>query len=222
MRTTPAGRRTKASTAARPAARRKYVPTETRRRQILDVAARLFAARGYAGTTTKQIATVAGTTETVLFRHFPAKQKLYAALLEQRIPDAAVAGWIDGLRAIAERRDDEALFTAVVEGILRSYREDAVTQRLMLFAALESHEVAPLFQQKYTAPVAAFLREYVVRRQAEGAFRPMRPEAVVHALLAVPAHFAQWSALGVNPLGLSADDLAGHARTLLAGIRRSR
>jgi TetR/AcrR family transcriptional regulator len=221
MRGTTAGR-TPALRGTKAAVRRKYVPTAERRRQILDVAAQLFAARGYAGTTTKRIAARAGTSETVLFRHFPTKEKLYAALLEQRIPDAAVTSWLRDLRAIADRRDDEALFTAVATGILASYRDDSVTQRLMLFAALESHEVARLFQLKYTAPLASFLREYVVRRQSEGAFRPTKPEVVVHALLGVPAHFGQWSSLGVNPLGLAATDVANHARTLLVGIRLTR
>ena len=53
---------------------RKYVPRDKRRRQILDAAAELFAHRGFAGTTTRQIAAAVGTTETVLFRHFPKKE----------------------------------------------------------------------------------------------------------------------------------------------------
>ena len=57
--------------------------------------------------------------------------------------------------------------------------------RLMLFAALEDHELADLGRVRYTAPVASFLREYIARRQAEGAFKRMRPELVVHMLLSV-------------------------------------
>lgn len=213
---TPKSRRTPRPARRRP---RSYVRGPERRRQILEVAARLFSQRGYAGTTTKQIATAAGIGETVLFRQFPTKGQLYEDLLEHRIPAANVENWLRELRAIAERRDDEALFSAVVDGILFSYREDVVTQRLMLFAALENHELGRIFQLKYTAPIAAFLREYVSRRQAEGAFRPLRAEIVVHALLAGPAHFAQWDSLGVNPFGLSVQDVRTHARTLLDAIR---
>ena len=205
------------NTAARAA--RKYVPTAERRRQILDAAAKLFSARGFAGTTTKQIASAVGIGETVLFRHFPSKESLYAAILEDRIPTAQVEQWLGKLRELADRRDDEALFTAIAKEILNSHREDPVSHRLVLFAALEGHELARIFQLKYSAPVVSFLREYVSRRQAEGAFRPMRPEIVVHLLLGATAHFAQWNALGVNPLCLSEDEVAAHARTLLAGIR---
>ena len=48
---------------------RRLVPREERRVQILDAAARLFSRRGFAGTTTREIAVAIGTTEiyTILF-----------------------------------------------------------------------------------------------------------------------------------------------------------
>jgi AcrR family transcriptional regulator len=64
---------------------RKHVPQAQRREQIFDAAAELFSQRGFAGTTTRQIAAVVGTSETVLFRHFPSKESLYAAILEHRL-----------------------------------------------------------------------------------------------------------------------------------------
>jgi TetR/AcrR family transcriptional regulator len=195
------------------------MPAEVRRRQILSLAADLFATKGYAGTTTREIAAAAGVSETVLYRHFPTKETLYASILEDRMPVAGVEHWLAELRELADRRDDEALFTAVVTAIIRWHREDGVSHRLMLFAALENHELASIFQLKYTVPVGSFLREYVSRRQAEGAFRPMRPEIVVSTLLSFPSYFAQWSSFGVNPFGLSDADIPKHAETLLDGIR---
>ncbi len=197
---------------------RRNVPARERRRQILDAAARLFSAGGFAGTTTKQIASAVGVSETVLFRHFRSKQQLYTAILEDRMPAAEVDQWLGELRAIADRRDDEALFTAITRAILRSHCDDAVSHRLVQFAALEGHELARLFHLRYTAPVVSFLREYVSRRQAEGAFRTERPEIVVHMVLGATAYFAQWNALGVNPLGLSEDEITAHVRVLLAGV----
>lgn len=198
---------------------RKLVPREERRTQILDLAAELFSRRGFAGTTTRQIAAAVGTSETVLFRHFLTKEALYAAILEHRVPSADVDRWVEELRRIADRGDDAAVFTAVLKAVLESYRSDPVFHRLMLFAALEDHELARLGQVKYMTPVTRFLREYVARRQADGAFRRVRPEIVVHMLLSAPAQFAQWTSLGVNPLGLSDNELATQAVTLLAGLR---
>jgi TetR/AcrR family transcriptional regulator len=199
-----------------------HVPRSERRQQILATAAELFAQRGFAGTTTKQIALAVGTSETVLFRHFPTKDSLYAAILERCVPNAELERWLHDLRAIAARGNDEALFSAVVKAILRSYREDPVFHRLMLFAALENHELARLGQIKYSAPVASFLREYVARRQAEGAFKRVRPEVVVHMLFSMAVHYASWNALGVNPLRLTEQEVATHAVALLAGLRAER
>ena len=198
---------------------RKLVPRDVRRAQLLDVAATLFSQRGFAGTTTRQIAAAVGTSETVLFRHFPTKESLYAAILEQWAPTAELDRWLADLRALADTRDDEALFRAVVTAILESYRREPPYHRLMLFAALEDHALARIAQVKYTVPISSFLREYVARRQAEGAFRRVRAEVVVHLLLSAAAQHAQWTSLGVNPLALSDEDVATQAVALLAGLR---
>jgi TetR/AcrR family transcriptional regulator len=210
--------RATATTTPAPAVR-KLVPRDLRRTQLLDVAATLFSQRGFAGTTTRQIAAAVGTSETVLFRHFPTKENLYAAILERWAPTAELDRWLADLRALADTGDDEALFRAVVTAILESYRRDPVHHRLMLFAALEDHALARIALVKYTVPISSFLREYVARRQAEGAFRRVRPEVVVHMLLSAAAQHAQWTSLGVNPLALSDQDVATHAVALLAGLR---
>jgi hypothetical protein len=46
----------------------------------------------------------------------------------------------------------------------------------------------------------------------------MRPEWVVHVLLATVSHFALWNALGVNPLGLTEREVAAQASALLATL----
>ena len=215
-----ARRQARASRARTPApAGRKLVPRDIRRTQLLDVAATLFSQRGFAGTTTRQIAAAVGTSETVLFRHFPTKESLYAAILERWAPTAELDRWLADLRALADTRDDEALFRAVVTAILESYRREPVYHRLMLFAALEDHALARIALVKYTVPISSFLREYVARRQAEGAFRRVRPEVVVHMLLSAAAQYAQWTSLGVNPLALSDRDVATQAVAVLAGVR---
>ena len=196
-----------------------YVSSDNRRRQILQAAAELFAQRGFAGTTTRQIAAAVGTSETVLFRLFPTKESLYSAILEQWVPVADVEQWLEQLRVVADRRDDQTLFTAVVKAIIESYRTNPVYHRLMLYAALEDHELARLGQVKYSSPVASFLREYVSRRQAEGAFKRFRPEVVVHMLVAIAGHYAMWNSFGVNPLGLTDQEVATEAVALVTALR---
>jgi TetR/AcrR family transcriptional regulator, transcriptional repressor of aconitase len=55
--------------------------SDDRRRAIVDAAVPLFARKGFAGTTTRELAAAAGVSEALLFRHFPSKQSLYREIL---------------------------------------------------------------------------------------------------------------------------------------------
>ncbi|MEE8153379.1 MAG: TetR/AcrR family transcriptional regulator [Phycisphaerales bacterium] len=54
-----------------------------RRRQLLEVAADLFARRGFGRTTTAQLAKSAGVSEPILYRHFTNKLDLFVTLIDQ-------------------------------------------------------------------------------------------------------------------------------------------
>ena len=55
--------------------------SEERRKAIVAAAVPLFARKGFAGTTTKELAEAAGISEALLFRHFPSKKHLYDEIL---------------------------------------------------------------------------------------------------------------------------------------------
>jgi AcrR family transcriptional regulator len=87
---------------------------EQRRRQLLDVAARVFARHGYRGTTTAELASAAGITEPILYRHFQNKLDLFVSLIHD------VGGrMLDSLRAEVSRSataadEVDALVTALL------------------------------------------------------------------------------------------------------------
>src|ERR1700716_3978731 len=58
------------------------LPAPRRRRQLLDVALRVFAERGYHPTSMNDLAEAAGVTKPVLYQHFRSKRALYLELLE--------------------------------------------------------------------------------------------------------------------------------------------
>src|SRR5438477_8464270 len=67
------------------------LPAPRRRRQLLDVALKVFADRGYHATSMNDIAEAAGVTKPVLYQHFRSKRALYLELLEdvgRRLQDA--------------------------------------------------------------------------------------------------------------------------------------
>jgi|SRR5579884_685684 len=55
--------------------------SDERRAAIIAAAVPLFARKGFAGTTTKEIAEAASISEALLFRHFPSKKLLYGEIL---------------------------------------------------------------------------------------------------------------------------------------------
>src|SRR5579872_2202726 len=58
---------------------------ETRREEILAAATRLFASRGFDGTSTREIARDAGAKHSLLFYHFRSKGELYLAVVLRQV-----------------------------------------------------------------------------------------------------------------------------------------
>src|SRR5947199_3771998 len=55
--------------------------SDERHKAIVTAAVPLFASKGFAGTTTRELAEAAGISEALLFKHFPSKQYLYGEIL---------------------------------------------------------------------------------------------------------------------------------------------
>src|SRR5947209_14209033 len=55
--------------------------SQGRRRGIVDAAVPLFARKGFARTTTKEIAEAAQVSEALVFKHFPSKAALYEEII---------------------------------------------------------------------------------------------------------------------------------------------
>ena len=73
------------------------LPAAKRKAQLLDAAARVFARRGYAGTTTAELAKEAGITEPIIYRHFKGKRELFIALIE-RTGEDTIAEWEESMK----------------------------------------------------------------------------------------------------------------------------
>ena len=162
-------------------ARRTRRPTADERREaILREGLRCFAARGFSGTTTREVAAGVGITEAALYRYFPSKEALYSAIIESKIEGPPL---IERLADDAARRDDVAVFTGLARGMLERGARDPEFMRILFFTALESHALAaPLFAS-HVGPTREFVAEYVRQRVADGAFRPIDPVLGARAFL---------------------------------------
>src|SRR3989304_5650061 len=79
------------------------------RDKILESAIRLFAEKGFSGTTTREIAEKAGVNEALIFRHFSTKRDLYSAIIERKISEEP--GFEYPLEAFTETREEWLLIT---------------------------------------------------------------------------------------------------------------
>ena len=159
---------------------------EARRQQLIDSARRLFAERGFNGTTTREIAAAAGVTEAVIFQHFSDKDSLYAAILAQQAADPEVERLIEALTAAAAAQDDERLLRVLYDGLIDYHDRDPHYLRLTLYSALEHH---PLSTRRHAFGMR-------LSRPARAATRPRRPAggtvpfrlAPPHRSRAIPGH----------------------------------
>ncbi|KAF0248794.1 MAG: transcriptional regulator, partial [bacterium] len=73
---------------------KKRVCKEDRREQILLIASQIFSQKGFNGATTKEIAEQVGVSEAIIFRHFPSKQALYSAILDNKTTELMQPLWL--------------------------------------------------------------------------------------------------------------------------------
>jgi TetR/AcrR family transcriptional regulator len=140
-----------------------------RREQILHVATGLFAQQGFRGTTTKLIADQAGVTEALIFRHFPSKEDLYWAVIERKINDAAPGERMQEILEAGE--DDLETLSRIAFQVIERRANDQTLSRLLLFSALEKHELSERFFQNYVADYFEVLARFVRKGIAAGRFR---------------------------------------------------
>ena len=159
------------------------LPADERRRQLIEVSIDLFARKGFAGTTTKEIAAAAGVTEAIIFRHFATKQDLYTAILEHMCSRTEAADWMRETQRLMNANDDEALIRNLLNAMLGFTRVDSRYERLIMYAALEGNEFAVMHHNELAMPFGEKLLDYITRRQRDGAFVNADPKLVLYALI---------------------------------------
>ncbi len=170
---------------------------EERRRQIVQVAMRLFSERGFRGTTTKEIAQAAGVSEAIIFRHFATKEELYTAIIDHKsciheLSDGQTHPLSETLKcavgdAVA-RKDDRAVFEGLACEMMRYHEEDPQFLRLVLYSALEGHQLAEIFWDRNVRQLYDFFGTYIRERQRDGVFRDVDPLVVVRAFVGMIIH----------------------------------
>lgn len=191
---------------------------DTVREQILVAATRLFAQRGYAGTSIQAIADAVGITKPTLVYHFKSKDGLREAVL-----DALLDHWRDQLPRLMTAAQAggprlDALLAAFFDWLCR----DPDRARLLLREALDRPDDLQQRLRLHLQPWTGLLTQAIAAGQAQGLLRAdVDPGAytvlVISSALGVAALGAQTAALVTPEPGLAAqqDELIRIARTAL-------
>jgi len=100
-----------------------------KRARLLEAARSLFAARGYAATTTAQLARKAGVAEGTVFHHFPSKRALLEAVASEY-----GRGLAEHMFAGVDLADDDLAADRVLRRAFDYVREQGALSRLLAFA----------------------------------------------------------------------------------------
>ena len=161
---------------------------EDRKLQILRVAVSLFSQKGFGGTTTKEIAQAAGVSEAMVFRHYTTKQELYSAILDHKACSGDAMNPEQMVAEALKQKDDRAVFERLALGALNHHECDPEFQRLLLHSALEGHELAEMFFEKFIRRVYELLGGYITERQRDGALVKIDPAIVVRSFIGMIIH----------------------------------
>lgn len=165
---------------------RKRLAGDQRREKILEAAIQVFGRKGFAGTTTRELARAARVSEATIFRFFPDKAALYRAIIGRFIETAG-----DPFpHAAATDGDDRAVLAGLAENLIRSIEEEPGFLRLLLFSALEEHALARLFLEARVLKVTRTLARYLKARMEAGSMRPAPPLLVARTYLGTACHYA--------------------------------
>lgn len=179
--------------------------------QILEAALSTIAEKGYAGATTRAIATTAGINEVTIFRRFGSKKQLLMAAVEQEAENLVAAG-------IEYSGDLEADLARVV----RFYHELMQSRGHVLLMLLSEVPRQPELMEIMETPFAIVrkITAILARYQEEGAL-VQEPPTSAFASLVGPLFLSGIVRFGEPELELEAFDPVAHVRRYLQGRARA-
>lgn len=164
------------------------LPAAERRASIVDAAVELFSKRGFRATTTRELAAACGVSEPVLYQHFETKRALYDAILESQAANDDGGIVVSQLAAATVAGDNEKFFGTLGAALLDWYTNDPRYARLLMFAALEAHELSELFFQRKVVAFYDLIINHVRKQIGAGRFRPIDPLLAARIFSGTIAH----------------------------------
>lgn len=166
---------------------------------IEQAARKLFAERGFHGTTLGDITAAAGKSPAVFYRYFADKEDLLAALAESFLHDVVAPS---GLSVpLPESPDDDGFFTMVVSGYWTMFKQNIGIMIAVAQLAATQPRFA-LVQNQFRRFGMDIVAASVRRAQEQGYGQELNPE---HTAAAIALLFENFTTVFVGTSGLDVD-----------------
>ncbi len=165
---------------------KKRMSAQGRREQILEGAWNLFAQKGFRGTTTREIAKRLGISEALMFKYFPTKAALYRAIIQKRMNGSEEMLFP---KEAMDSLDDRQVFKSILSYLIRKNTADPTFMRLLLYSALEGHDLSKIFFENDAMDHTKLLAQYIRRRIKENGFRKVDPFLTARAFIGMAIHY---------------------------------
>jgi len=157
-----------------------------RQEQILEGATCIFAEKGFRGATTREIARRLNISEALMFKYFPSKEALYRAIIQKRT-DGSEEMFFP--KEAVEAKDDRQVFRSIATYIIRKNTEDPTFMRLILYSALEGHDLSRMFFENHAMEKSRLLSAYIRQRIKEKAFKKVSPMLAARAFIGMTVNY---------------------------------
>ncbi|MBJ7295280.1 MAG: TetR/AcrR family transcriptional regulator [Dolichospermum sp.] len=138
------------------------------RTRILQAAQRLFAAKGFEGTTTRDLAQTAGVAEGTLFRHFANKKAI--------LVEVATSGWVDLLTDLLTELSEMGSYKAIAEVMRRrmwNLQKNADTMRVCFMEVQFHPDLRDRIQTEVIDKMTAVAEAFFQTAIDKGIYRQM-------------------------------------------------
>ena len=163
--------------------KRKRLTAEERRKLIVGQAIALFAEQGFRATRVKDIADKVGTSDALVFQHFPTKRDLYDAILDELCARRHFTE-VEQLLYYEPQYDVEDVLTRLSVWVLDRTETEPAWLRLILYAALEQDDATADLTREHFQRIIDYVAYEIAEGQAIGRFRPGEPKSYARSFFA--------------------------------------
>ena len=151
---------------------------ERQRREIMDAAAQVFAQKGYAAATTRDIAEACDIGESTLYNYFEGKREIFLAIIQHQAQQLdAVFLEFSHLETRQQMAD---IFVKALDILL----SQAHYTGALIGEAWFNDDILTRFLTRRLTQISGYLEEYIRSRIQSGQFRPMDPRLAARLVIA--------------------------------------